>query len=91
MQAARTSRNHLNWQIPAFISTLVLAISLVLVVPIVLDAQVSMAARSQSISHTQPDHDRTLVEFEQGDIHFPYVLGSLWGNADTPPTASTDS
>lgn len=34
--------------------------------------------------------DEVLVAFEDGDIHHPYVLGSLWNGADTPPADNAD-
>ncbi|MDS0301123.1 phage baseplate assembly protein V [Halogeometricum sp. S1BR25-6] len=29
--------------------------------------------------------DEVLVAFEDGDIHYPYVLGALWNGRDKPP------
>jgi uncharacterized protein involved in type VI secretion and phage assembly len=29
--------------------------------------------------------DEVLVAFENGDIHYPYVLGALWNGTDKPP------
>ncbi|ELZ32516.1 phage-related baseplate assembly protein [Halogeometricum pallidum JCM 14848] len=29
--------------------------------------------------------DEVLVAFENGDIHYPYVLGALWNGKDKPP------
>jgi uncharacterized protein involved in type VI secretion and phage assembly len=35
--------------------------------------------------------DEVLVGFEQGDVRFPFVLGSLWNGKDTPgPLVATD-
>lgn len=34
--------------------------------------------------------DEVLVAFEDGDIHYPYVVGSLWNGVDTPPEENTD-
>jgi len=31
-----------------------------------------------------------LVAFERGDMHFPYVLGSLWNGKDAPPADNAD-
>lgn len=30
--------------------------------------------------------DEVLVAFENGDIHYPYVVGALWNGRDLPPT-----
>lgn len=34
--------------------------------------------------------DEVLVAFENGDIDYPYIIGSLWNGEDTPPTDNTD-
>ena len=34
--------------------------------------------------------DEVLVIFEQGDIDYPYVIGSLWNDKDTPPETNQD-
>lgn len=34
--------------------------------------------------------DEVLVAFEQGDVRFPYVVGSLWNGKDKPPTPGDD-
>lgn len=34
--------------------------------------------------------DEVLVAFENGDIHYPYVVGSLWNGVDLPPQENTD-
>ena len=31
-----------------------------------------------------------LMAFEQGDIHFPYVLGALWNDPNKPPETNED-
>jgi phage protein D len=36
-------------------------------------------------------NDEVLVAFEHGDIHRPYVIGSVWNGKDVPPTPVTDS
>lgn len=36
-------------------------------------------------------NDEVLVGFEHGDIHRPYVIGSVWNGTDAPPTVVTDS
>jgi len=34
--------------------------------------------------------DEVLVSFEHGDIHQPYVIGSLWNGQDKPPETNSD-
>ena len=34
--------------------------------------------------------DEVLVAFEQGDVRFPYVVGSLWNGKDAPPASNDD-
>lgn len=34
--------------------------------------------------------DEVLVAFENGDIHYPYVLGALWNGEDVPPANNAD-
>jgi uncharacterized protein involved in type VI secretion and phage assembly len=34
--------------------------------------------------------DEVLVAFENGDMRFPYVLGSLWNGKDAPPATNDD-
>lgn len=34
--------------------------------------------------------DEVLVAFEQGDIHYPYVIGALWSAAEKPPEDNAD-
>lgn len=34
--------------------------------------------------------DEVLVAFEQGDIHAPYVIGSLWNRTAAPPETNSD-
>lgn len=42
--------------------------------------------------HWLPEvNDEVLVGFEHGDIHRPYVLGSVWNGKDAPPDAIADA
>lgn len=34
--------------------------------------------------------DEVLVAFDHGDIHHPYVIGSLWNGQDAPPQTNSD-
>lgn len=34
--------------------------------------------------------DEVLVAFDHGDIHHPYVIGSLWNGQDAPPQINSD-
>ena len=34
--------------------------------------------------------DEVLVAFEDGDIHYPYVLGALWSGEEKPPEDNAD-
>jgi uncharacterized protein involved in type VI secretion and phage assembly len=48
-------------------------------------------AGKQSGTYFLPDvDDEVLVAFEQGDVRFPYVLGSLWRSGAEPPQANDD-
>lgn len=37
------------------------------------------------------EDDQVLVAFERGDIHYPYVVGSLWNKNQTPPADNEGS
>lgn len=34
--------------------------------------------------------DEVLVAFDNGDIHYPYVIGALWNGVDKPPEDNAD-
>jgi uncharacterized protein involved in type VI secretion and phage assembly len=34
--------------------------------------------------------DEVLIAFEMGDLHHPYVIGSLWNGEDKPPASHED-
>lgn len=36
-------------------------------------------------------NDEVLIGFEQGDIHYPYVLGGLWNGQDAPPESGSQN
>ncbi|MFB2875390.1 phage baseplate assembly protein V [Floridanema aerugineum] len=44
-----------------------------------------MAGKQRGIYFLPEIDDEVLVVFEQGDVRFPYIIGSLWNGKDTPP------
>ncbi len=44
-----------------------------------------MAGKQRGIYFLPEVEDEVLVVFEQGDVRFPYIIGSLWNGKDTPP------
>lgn len=44
-----------------------------------------MAGKERGIYFIPEVDDEVLVLFENGDIHHPYVIGSLWNGQDKPP------
>lgn len=44
-----------------------------------------MAGKDRGMFFRPEVDDEVLVAFELGDVRRPYVLGSLWSSADTPP------
>lgn len=53
---------------------------------------VNLGGGSERGSHVLPEvNDEVLVGFEQGDIHYPYVLGGLWNGKDKPPQPSSNA
>ncbi len=46
------------------------------------------AGNARGIQYLPEVNDEVLVGFEQGDIHFPYVLGGLWNGKDAPPESA---
>lgn len=53
---------------------------------------VSLGAGNQRGFDCLPEiDDEVLVGFEHGDIHRPYILGSVWNGKDDPPTSVKDS
>ncbi len=36
-------------------------------------------------------NDEVLLSFEHGDIHYPYIVGSLWNSTDKPPLTSSEA
>lgn len=51
---------------------------------------VPMAGKEMGIYFLPEVEDQVLVAFEQGDVRFPYVIGSLWNAKDKPPVKSKD-
>ena len=49
-----------------------------------------MAGKDRGIYFLPEVNDEVLLAFEQGDIRFPYVLGSLWNGKDKPPETNKD-
>jgi len=49
-----------------------------------------MAGKDRGAYFLPEVDDEVLVAFEQGDIHYPYVLGALWNSVDTPPASNGD-
>lgn len=44
-----------------------------------------MAGKDRGAYFLPEIDDEVLVAFEQGDVRFPYVIGSLWNGQDAPP------
>jgi uncharacterized protein involved in type VI secretion and phage assembly len=49
-----------------------------------------MAGNDRGVYFLPEVNDEVLVIFEQGDMRFPYVLGSLWNGKDKPPIKNDD-
>jgi uncharacterized protein involved in type VI secretion and phage assembly len=49
-----------------------------------------MAGKDRGLYLLPEVEDEVLVAFENGDMRFPYVLGSLWNGKDTPPAKNDD-
>lgn len=49
-----------------------------------------MAGKDRGIYFLPEVDDEVLLAFEQGDINFPYILGSLWNGKDKPPVNNKD-
>lgn len=50
----------------------------------------TMAGDDRGTYYLPEVDDEVLVAFEQGDIHFPYVIGALWSAAEKPPEDNAD-
>lgn len=44
------------------------------------------AGKDRGVFFTPEVDDEVLIAFEQGDVNYPYVVGALWNDKDTPPT-----
>jgi uncharacterized protein involved in type VI secretion and phage assembly len=49
-----------------------------------------MAGKERGFYFLPEVDDEVLVAFEQGDVRFPYVVGSLWNGEDAPPAKNDD-
>ncbi|MEA5567773.1 phage baseplate assembly protein V [Anabaena sp. UHCC 0399] len=49
-----------------------------------------MTGKAAGIYFLPESDDEVLVAFDQGDINFPYILGSLWNGKDKPPAKNED-
>ena len=49
-----------------------------------------MAGKGRGFYFLPEVEDEVLVAFEQGDVRFPYVVGSLWNGKDAPPADNDD-
>ncbi|MGV0025320.1 phage baseplate assembly protein V [Phormidesmis priestleyi] len=47
-----------------------------------------MAGNDRGLYFLPEVDDEVLVIFEQGDLRFPYIIGSLWNGKDKPPTTN---
>ena len=52
---------------------------------------VPMAGQGRGMMILPEVDDEVLVAFEHGDIHHPYIVGSLWNNRDKPPLPSSQA
>lgn len=50
-----------------------------------------MAGKGRGMLFVPEVGDEVLVAFEQGDIHHPYVIGSVWNGSDQPPLAANEA
>ncbi|MFC4360601.1 phage baseplate assembly protein V [Halobium salinum] len=50
----------------------------------------TMAGKDRGTYFLPEVDDEVLVAFEQGDIHYPYVIGALWSAAEKPPVDNAD-
>jgi phage protein D len=48
-----------------------------------------MAGKERGLMILPEVDDEVLVAFEHGDIHHPYIVGSLWNNTDKPPVGNS--
>jgi uncharacterized protein involved in type VI secretion and phage assembly len=44
-----------------------------------------MAGKGRGMVFYPEVDDEVLVAFEQGDVNYPYIIGSLWNSKDIPP------
>lgn len=51
---------------------------------------VPMAGPDRGTYFLPEEGDEVLVAFEDGDIHYPYVVGALWNGQEAPPEDNAD-
>lgn len=49
-----------------------------------------MAGKDRGMVFLPEVDDEVLVAFEQGDLNYPYIIGSLWNSKDKPPEKNSD-
>jgi len=50
-----------------------------------------MAGAERGILFIPEIDDEVMVGFENGDINYPYILGSVWSNVDKPPLPNSEA
>jgi len=50
-----------------------------------------MAGAERGIMYLPEVDDEVLIAFEHGDMHRPYIIGSLWNSTDKPPLPNSEA
>lgn len=50
-----------------------------------------MAGPERGIFYLPEVNDEVLIAFEHGDVHRPYIIGSLWSSTDKPPKKNSEA